>query len=221
MELSISARQSLTSPSAHKGHEAQLSYDAAQAAASGSARLIGAVAFRDVGKTYQSSAGPVHALQEISLEIAPGSIFGIFGIIGRSGAGKSSLLRTINRLERPTQGQVLVDGVDIATLDDAQLVGLRRRIGMIFQHFNLLSSRTVFDNVALPLKVAGVSRAKIAERVRELLTLVGLQEKAGTYPSPAARKSCFAMKPLLRWTRKPRRQFCNCCATSTASSASR
>ncbi|MGC7403009.1 methionine ABC transporter ATP-binding protein [Pandoraea pneumonica] len=139
----------------------------------------GAVAFRDVAKTYVSAAGPVTALDAISLDIAPGSIF---GIIGRSGAGKSSLLRTINRLERPTSGQVLVDGIDIATLDEAQLVQLRRRIGMIFQHFNLLSAKTVFDNVALPLQVAGVSKAQIEARVRELLTLVGLQEKASTYP---------------------------------------
>ncbi|VVD72779.1 methionine ABC transporter ATP-binding protein [Pandoraea pneumonica] len=139
----------------------------------------GAVAFRNVAKTYASAAGPVAALDGITLDVAPGSIF---GIIGRSGAGKSSLLRTVNRLERPTSGQVLVDGIDIATLDDAQLVQLRRRIGMIFQHFNLLSAKTVFDNVALPLQVAGVPKAQIEARVRELLTLVGLQEKAGTYP---------------------------------------
>ena len=96
----------------------------------------GTVAFEGVGKTYHSATGPVHALQGISLDIPAGSIF---GIIGRSGAGKSSLLRTINRLEQPTEGRVLVDGTDIGTLPEAQLVTLRRRIGMIFQHFNLLS----------------------------------------------------------------------------------
>ena len=143
-------------------------------------RGVGAVAFRDVAKTYRSSAGTVQALDAISLEIAPGSIF---GIIGRSGAGKSSLLRTINRLEQPTSGQVLVDGVDIGTLSEAGLVQLRRRIGMIFQHFNLLSAKTVAENVALPLKVAGVPAAQIAARVHELLLLVGLQDKADTYPS--------------------------------------
>ena len=143
-------------------------------------RSAGAVAFRDVAKTYRSSAGTVQALDAISLEIAPGSIF---GIIGRSGAGKSSLLRTINRLEQPTSGQVLVDGVDISTLSEAGLVQLRRRIGMIFQHFNLLSAKTVAENVALPLKVAGVPAAQIAARVQELLLLVGLQDKADTYPS--------------------------------------
>lgn len=140
----------------------------------------GTVSFRQVGKVYRSSAGEVPALQDITLDVAPGSIF---GIIGRSGAGKSSLLRTINRLEQPTSGQVLVDGVDIGTLDEAGLVQLRRRVGMIFQHFNLLSAKTVFDNVALPLKVAGVPATQITERVTELLALVGLQDKHHSYPS--------------------------------------
>lgn len=139
----------------------------------------GTVAFEAVGKTYASSCGPVHALQDISLEISAGSIF---GIIGRSGAGKSSLLRTINRLESPTAGRVLVDGTDIAALDDDGLVALRQRIGMIFQHFNLLSAKTVYDNVALPLRVARLPKAQIEQRVQELLALVGLQDKQHTYP---------------------------------------
>ena len=122
----------------------------------------GSVRFEGVGKTYHSSAGPVAALSGIELEIPAGSIF---GIIGRSGAGKSSLLRTINRLERPTEGRVLVDGQDIAELDETGLVALRRRIGMIFQHFNLLSAKTVFDNVALPLRVAGVREAQVRQAV--------------------------------------------------------
>lgn len=139
----------------------------------------GSVSFRQVGKTYHSSAGAVPALEEINLDIPAGSVF---GIIGRSGAGKSSLLRTINRLEQPTSGQVLVDGVDIGQLSESGLVQLRRRIGMIFQHFNLLSAKTVFENVALPLTVAGVPRAQITARVHELLALVGLQDKQDTYP---------------------------------------
>lgn len=139
----------------------------------------GSVAFEHIGKTYQSSAGPVHALRDIDLAIQPGSIF---GIIGRSGAGKSSLLRTINRLEQPTTGRVLVDGMDIGTLGEADLVALRRRIGMIFQHFNLLSAKTVYENIALPLVVAGTPRAMIEQRVTELLALVGLQDKRNTYP---------------------------------------
>ncbi|MDZ5458759.1 methionine ABC transporter ATP-binding protein [Azohydromonas lata] len=139
----------------------------------------GTVRFEQVGKTYPSSAGPVRALSGISLDIPAGSIF---GIIGRSGAGKSSLLRTINRLEQPSEGRVLVDGQDLATLDEQGLVLLRRRVGMIFQHFNLLSSKTVFDNVALPLRVAGVRPDHVRARVAALLDLVGLRGKADTYP---------------------------------------
>ncbi|WP_448869555.1 methionine ABC transporter ATP-binding protein [Delftia acidovorans] len=184
MSTSIAARQPLADRPAHEAdrpaHDAGRRSSAAAGTTRESIRGPGAVAFSGVAKTYQSSAGPVQALDAISLEIAPGSIF---GIIGRSGAGKSSLLRTINRLEQPTSGQVLVDGVDIGTLSEAGLVQLRRRIGMIFQHFNLLSAKTVAENVALPLKVAGVPAAQIAARVQELLLLVGLQDKAGTYPS--------------------------------------
>ncbi|AYR24767.1 methionine ABC transporter ATP-binding protein [Herbaspirillum rubrisubalbicans] len=178
MELTITARQSLTAPSRFELQREPVPTSTLAGSKSGAARK-GSVALRGVGKTYTSSAGPVQALQEIDLEIAPGSIF---GIIGRSGAGKSSLLRTINRLETPTSGRVEVDGVDLATLDEAQLVDLRRRIGMIFQHFNLLSAKTVFDNVALPLRVAGVPRLQVESRVRELLALVGLADKADTYP---------------------------------------
>lgn len=140
----------------------------------------GAVVFRNLSKVYESSAGKVAALSDIDLEIPAGSIF---GIIGRSGAGKSSLLRTINRLELPTSGQVLADGVDLSELNEAALVHMRRRIGMIFQHFNLLSAKTVFDNVALPLRVAGVRPSEVTARVTELLQLVGLQDKHKTYPS--------------------------------------
>jgi ABC-type metal ion transport system, ATPase component len=140
----------------------------------------GSVVFDHVCKVYRSSAGPVHALKDISLAIPAGSIF---GIIGRSGAGKSSLLRTINRLERPTSGTVYVDGVDIGTLDEGGLVRLRRRIGMIFQHFNLLSAKTVYENIALPLRVAGAPAREIERRVTELLALVGLQDKRDMYPA--------------------------------------
>ena len=100
------------------------------------------VVFDHVGKVYRSSSGPVHALDDIDLSIPRGSIF---GIIGRSGAGKSSLLRTINGLEAPSAGRVVVDGQDVAALDKAGLIALRRRVGMIFQHFNLLSAKTVWQ----------------------------------------------------------------------------
>ena len=139
-----------------------------------------AVRFDKVGKVYAASTGAVDALQGIDLSVPAGSIF---GIIGRSGAGKSSLLRTINRLENPSTGHVYVAGQDIATLDEDGLVALRRRVGMIFQHFNLLSAKTVFDNVALPLRVAGVRPAQVGERVNELLHLVGLDGKQNVYPA--------------------------------------
>ena len=143
-------------------------------------RMAGSVQFKGLGKTYTSSAGEVQALRDIHLDIEAGEIF---GIIGRSGAGKSSLLRSINRLEQPSEGRVLIDGDDIAGLNEAGLIRLRRRIGMIFQHFNLLASKTVRENVALPLLIAGVPRGEAATRVAEVLKLVGLEGKEDTYPS--------------------------------------
>lgn len=152
----------------------------AAAAATPALRKAGTVRFEALGKSYASSAGQVQALAGIDLDIRAGEIF---GIIGRSGAGKSSLLRTINRLERPSTGRVLVDGEDIAALDEAGLVALRRRVGMVFQHFNLLSAKTVRGNVALPLRVAGLPGGEIARRVDQALELVGLTGKGDTYPS--------------------------------------
>jgi ABC-type metal ion transport system, ATPase component len=107
------------------------------------------VRFIGLGKTYNGQQGPVAALHGIDLAIQRGEVF---GIIGRSGAGKSSLIRTINRLEQPSTGRVLIDQVDIGEFDEDRLVTLRRRIGMIFQHFNLMSAKTVWQNVELPLK---------------------------------------------------------------------
>ncbi|MGU9810090.1 methionine ABC transporter ATP-binding protein [Pseudomonas sp. LF052] len=135
------------------------------------------VRFINLGKTYD---GSVHALQGIDLAIQRGEVF---GIIGRSGAGKSSLIRTINRLEQPSSGRVLIDQVDIGEYDEDRLVALRRRIGMIFQHFNLMSAKTVWQNVELPLKVAGVPKLQREQKVRELLELVGLQDKHKAYPA--------------------------------------
>jgi len=135
------------------------------------------VRFINLGKTYD---GTVHALQGIDLAIQRGEVF---GIIGRSGAGKSSLIRTINRLEQPSSGRVLIDQVDIGGFDEDHLVALRRRIGMIFQHFNLMSAKTVWQNVELPLKVAGVPQAQRARKVHQLLELVGLQDKHKAYPA--------------------------------------
>lgn len=133
-----------------------------------------------IEKTYDSPSGPVHALKGIDLTIARGEIF---GIIGLSGAGKSTLVRCINMLERPTAGHVFVDGKDMTAMNASELRSARKDIGMIFQHFNLLSSATVYENIAFPLKLAGVSTDKIKEKVTPLLKLVGLEAKAGQYPS--------------------------------------
>ncbi|MBV8624769.1 MAG: ATP-binding cassette domain-containing protein, partial [Herbaspirillum sp.] len=115
--------------------------------------------------------GDVEAVRKVDLSIRKGEIF---GIIGRSGAGKSTLVRTLNLLNRPTAGRILLDGQDLTALSAAQLREARRGIGMIFQHFNLLSSRSVYDNIALPLELAGKSKAEIAAKVEPLLELVGL-----------------------------------------------
>lgn len=135
---------------------------------------------RDLSLTYAGPTGPVHALKNINLKIQPGEIF---GIIGRSGAGKSSLVRCINLLNRPTSGQVWVHGRNLLDLDEAQLRQVRREIGMVFQHFNLLSSRTVFDNVALPLELAGMPKEQIRQRVMPLLELVGLAHLSNRFPA--------------------------------------
>ncbi|WP_342133324.1 methionine ABC transporter ATP-binding protein [Hydrogenophaga sp. OTU3427] len=133
-----------------------------------------------IHQTYRGPKGPVHALRGVDLDIGSGEVF---GVIGRSGAGKSSLVRTINLLNRPTQGTVTVAGRPLTSLDAAGLRAARRDIGMIFQHFNLLSSRTVYDNVALPLELAGLSRHDIRARVAPLLELVGLGALADRYPA--------------------------------------
>ena len=138
------------------------------------------IEIRDLSLTYQGPKGPVHALRGINLEIASGEVF---GIIGRSGAGKSSLVRCLNLLNRPTEGSVVVHGRDLMQLSNAELRAARRDIGMVFQHFNLLSSRTVYDNVALPLELAGVSKEEIYRRVTPLLELVGLDHLSDRYPA--------------------------------------
>ncbi|BEU88319.1 methionine ABC transporter ATP-binding protein [Selenomonas sp. TAMA-11512] len=131
-------------------------------------------------KSYDTADGPVKALKGIDLSIKKGEIY---GIIGLSGAGKSTLIRCINMLEVPTKGTVLVDGKNLTCMNDAELREARKGIGMIFQHFNLLSSATVYDNVAFPLRLAGASDETIRKKVTPLLDLVGLADKAGQYPA--------------------------------------
>ncbi|WP_043644988.1 methionine ABC transporter ATP-binding protein [Caenispirillum salinarum] len=133
-----------------------------------------------IRKTFRARSGPATVLDDISLSVRQGEIF---GIIGRSGAGKSTLVRCMNMLERPTAGRVVVAGQDMTALSEKALRGARHQIGMVFQHFNLLSARTVYDNVALPLEIAGRDPAHIRETVGPLLEMVGLGDKAGQYPA--------------------------------------
>ncbi|WP_437889694.1 methionine ABC transporter ATP-binding protein [Phytobacter sp. V91] len=131
-----------------------------------------------LSKRYAGTGRP--ALNNVSLSIPKGAIY---GILGRSGAGKSTLIRCLNLLERPTTGRIIINGHDITQLDKAGLREHRLRTGMIFQHFNLLHARTVADNVAVPLEIAGTPKALRRERVEELLWLVGLSDKAQAFPS--------------------------------------
>jgi D-methionine transport system ATP-binding protein len=138
------------------------------------------IQLQQVSKHYVGASGPVEALNGIDLTIGSGEVF---GIIGRSGAGKSTLVRCINLLERPTSGSVRVAGRELTSLGKEDLRAARHEIGMIFQHFNLLASRTVFDNVALPLELVGAPGAEIAARVTSLLELVGLGAQRDRYPA--------------------------------------
>ena len=151
-------------------------------AEAGTAPREAVVTFAGVEKVFRPrhDSPAVAALQGIDLDVMRGSIL---GVIGRSGAGKSTLIRLVNGLERPSAGRVTVDGTDITGLSERQLRTVRRRTGMIFQHFNLLSSRTVFDNIALPLEIAGTARAEIVRRVDPLIELVGLSDKRNRYPA--------------------------------------
>ncbi|MBB1492170.1 ATP-binding cassette domain-containing protein [Paracoccus sp. MC1854] len=139
-----------------------------------------AIAFRDVIKTWPQKGGDVAALDRVSLDVQAG---GITGVIGRSGAGKSTLLRLVNGLERASSGRVEVLGRDVTAARGRELRSLRRDVGMIFQHFNLLANRTVRGNVVLPLEIAGVPRAEAAARVARLIELVGLTPFADRYPA--------------------------------------
>lgn len=138
------------------------------------------IEIRGLTKTYHNAAGDTTAIRDIDLTVEDGDIF---GIIGLSGAGKSTLVRCINYLERPTAGKVIFDGVDLGELDDAGLRATRRKMSMIFQGFNLLSQRTALRNVTYPLEISGTGRAEAQRRARELLALVGLEDKQASYPS--------------------------------------
>jgi D-methionine transport system ATP-binding protein len=138
------------------------------------------IELRNLSKTYEGKSGSHEALRNINLTIQDGDIY---GIIGLSGAGKSTLVRCINLLERPTSGQVLIDGVDVTNYTGRQLLDLRSSIGMIFQDFNLFAQRTVLQNVLFPLEIRHDDKKAARVRAQELLELVGLTDKAKSYPS--------------------------------------
>lgn len=138
------------------------------------------IKLENIGKTFQVGNRQITALEGVNLMVAKGQIY---GVIGSSGAGKSTLIRCVNLLEAPTSGKVFVDNQELTALNEKQLIQARRQISMIFQHFNLLNSRNVFDNVALPLELSGKSKTEINKKVTELLELVGLSDKHNAYPA--------------------------------------
>lgn len=138
------------------------------------------IVLKHISKIFEHKSRAIHALDDVSLHISKGEIM---GVIGESGAGKSTLIRCVNLLERPTSGEVYVDGLNLMNLSPSQLAKARQNIGMIFQHFNLLSSRTVSENIAFALELNKTPKEKRQKRVKELLELVGLEDKANDYPS--------------------------------------
>jgi D-methionine transport system ATP-binding protein len=138
------------------------------------------IELRNLSKSFETGDGSVDALKHVSLTIEDGDIY---GIIGMSGAGKSTLVRCINMIERPTEGKVLIDGVDMGGLSEAELRKVRRQVSMIFQSFNLLMQRTCLKNICFPLELAGVKPAEAKKRALELLDTVGLPDKANAYPA--------------------------------------
>ncbi len=138
------------------------------------------IELKNVSKTFKTNQKEVQAVKNVNLTVDAGEIF---GVIGYSGAGKSTLVRCINLLERPTEGQVIIENTDLTQLKEKELRTERQNIGMIFQQFNLLASRTAYQNVEFPLKGRGYSKEEIREKVESLLDLVGIADKANTYPS--------------------------------------
>ncbi|PLR82863.1 methionine ABC transporter ATP-binding protein [Bacillus canaveralius] len=138
------------------------------------------IVLENVSKTFAVKQGKIDALKNVSLEVKKGEIF---GVIGYSGAGKSTLIRCVNLLEKPTEGTVTVNGLKLTELSPGKLRESRRKIGMIFQGFNLLKTATVYDNIAIPLRLTGLSKKQVDERVSKYLNIVGLAEKQHSYPS--------------------------------------
>jgi len=191
------------------------------------------IEFQQVTKSFQTKKQKVEALKGIDLTVEKGDIF---GVVGYSGAGKSTLIRLVNLLERPSTGQVLVDGQPLTELKPKQLRAEKKKIGMIFQHFNLLNSKTVFDNVAIPLVLSGTPKTIIKARVEELLDFVGLSDKEKTIQNNCleARSSelelpehlqlthpfSYVMKQLQHWIHKQQARFCSCLKKSISNTIS-
>lgn len=138
------------------------------------------IVLENISKEFKSKKGTVEAVNGVNLHVEKG---GIHGVIGYSGAGKSTLIRCVNLLEKPTSGKVLINGSDVTSLSTSQLRETRKKIGMIFQGFNLLKTATVYDNIAIPLKLMGVQKDKVHNRVKKYLDIVGLSDKENSYPS--------------------------------------
>jgi ABC-type methionine transport system ATPase subunit len=170
-------------------------------------------------KVYRSRGRETAALDGVDLHVREGEVY---GVVGRSGAGKSTLIRCVNLLERPTSGTVQVAGEDLTSLPGSALRAARSRIGMVFQHFNLLSSRTVQDNVELPLEILGISgkeRSRRARPTRRSCPAARSSASASPAPWPATPRCCCPTRPPPRSTRRPPAPSSSCCATSTSSSA--
>lgn len=138
------------------------------------------IVLENISKEFKSKKGTVEAVNGVNLHVEKG---GIHGVIGYSGAGKSTLIRCVNLLEKPTSGKVLINGSDVTSLSTSQLRETRKKIGMIFQGFNLLKTATVYDNIAIPLKLMGVQKDEVHNRVKKYLDIVGLSDKENSYPS--------------------------------------
>ena len=168
------------------------------------------IEIKNLTKEFQTADGTVEALRDVNLTIENGDIY---GIIGMSGAGKSTLVRCINMLERPTKGQVLIDGRDIAQLSDKELRAVRRDVTMIFQGFNLLMQRTCLKNICFPLELIGMDKEKAKKRALELLDVVGLPDKASVSPLREPwlpiRRCCSATRPPVPWIRRRPMRFWN------------
>lgn len=138
------------------------------------------IELKDISKTFQTKEGEVKAVKNVNLTVSSGEVY---GIVGFSGAGKSTLVRMLNGLEMPTSGEVLIDGTRIDTLSGEKLRDQRKKIGMIFQHFNLLWSRTVLENIMFPMELSGISKAERVKKAQNLADLVGLGDRVHSYPA--------------------------------------